>query len=130
MPCFSGGIFSKVQAFQGLGTGFRSSPKVYHRFKLFTFTSYLWLQFFFFFKYQRKKIYPPNLIVALKFSLTLWFLAVFLIHDKLVRQKISYGEIIYLSRKRCSFFYIRMRMFVNFFKHLIDIFSKLHLCQC
>ena len=89
MPCFSGGIFFKVQVFQGPGPGFKSSPKVDHRFKLFTFTSYLWLQFFFFFKYQVK---------------IFGFREVFLIHNKLVTQKISYGEIIYHSRKRCSFF--------------------------
>ena len=99
MPCFSGGIFFKVQVFQGPGPGFKSSPKVDHRFKLFTFTSwYLWLQFFFFFKYQVK---------------IFGFREVFLKH-KLVTQKISYDEIIYHSRKRCSFFYIRRRMRVNF----------------
>ena len=32
------------------------------------------LQFFFFFKYQRKKIYTTNLIVALKFLFMSWCL--------------------------------------------------------
>ena len=71
---FSRSRFFGVQVFQSLAPGFRSSPKVDQCFKLFAFTLwYLWLQFFFI-MYQGKKIYAPNLVVALKFSFMLGFL--------------------------------------------------------
>ena len=104
---FSGSRCFRFQVFQGPGPGFRSSPTVARCFKLFTFTSrYLCLQFFFF-KYQRKKIYAPTLIVALKFSWFTWkyiIKYIFVIHNYLVTQKISYCKIIYQSSKRWSFF--------------------------
>ena len=102
-------MFFWVQVFQGLSPGFRGRPKVDCRFKRLTFTSwYLCLQFFFF-KHQCKK----NICTK-----------VFLIHNNLVTQKISYSEIIYQSRKRCSLFCIRKRFCVNFLKYSIDFFIK------
>ena len=51
-PCFSVSRLLRVQVFQGLGLCFRSSYKVDFRFKLFTFTSYL---FAIFLVFQHKK---------------------------------------------------------------------------
>ena len=119
---FSG--FFRVQVCQGLGPGFRSSPKVDRRLKLFTFTSwYLCLQFFFFFKYQRKKIFTPNLIVALLKSFHLYrdfcFQRGFSVwsHKKFpIAKNLSVTQTMLI-------FYIWMRMCVNFVKHSIDFFS-------
>ena len=105
-PCFLGCRLCRVQIFHGLDPGFRSSPKVNGGFKFFTFKSwYLCLQFFVLFKYQCKEIYTPNLIFFLKvfiYIMIFVFREVFIIHNNLVTQKISYIKII--SLKWCLFF--------------------------
>ena len=68
-PCFLRSRIFRVQVFLALGPGFRS--RVGHRFKFLTFHFYAK---FFFFKYQRKKIHRPNLIITLNFSFMLWCL--------------------------------------------------------
>ena len=129
-------MFFRLQVFQGLDPGFRSSPKVDRCFKLFTFMSwYLCLQFFFFFKYQHKKIYAANLIGALKFSFTLWFL----FSEKffyLLTEKISYCEkfishvqtmLIFIYEGECVLIFLNIRsIFVVQTSFLLMLVEKDH----
>ena len=64
---------------------------------------YLCLKFYFFFKYQCKKI--------------------IVIHNNLVAQKISYFKIVYQPHK--TFLYIWRRMCVNFLRYLINFFVQM-----
>ena len=112
-------MFLRIHVFLGPGPGFTSSPKVDCCFKLFTFTSwFLCLQIFFFFKYQRKKIYTPNLIVALKFSFISWLFSERLFYrfhtkDFLLQNNLS-------ATQTMLIFYIQRKMCVNFLKYLIN----------
>ena len=79
---------------------------------------FLPLQFFFFFKHQRKKYThkPDSHLKIFIYIMIFVFSEVFLIHNNLVTQNISYCKIIDQSRKRCSFFY-KQRRCVNFLKY-------------
>ena len=118
-------MFLRVQVFQGpdfLDFRFFRVQFLEVALKLLMALNFLLLRHhicfqFFFFKYHRKKTYAPTLTVALVFIYVMIFVfrEVFLIHNYLVTQKISYYEIIYQSSKR--------RMCVNFLKYSINFFS-------
>ena len=118
-------MFLRIQVFQGpdfLDFKFFRVQVLEVALKLLMALNFLLLRHhiyfqFFFFKYHRKKIYAPTLTVALVFIYVMIFVfrEVFLIHNYLVTQKISYYEIIYQSSKR--------RMCVNFLKYSINFFS-------
>ena len=118
-------MFLRIQVFQGpdfLDFKFFRVQVLEVALKLLMALNFLLLRHhicfqFFFFKYHRKKIYAPTLTVALVFIYVMIFVfrEVFLIHNYLVTQKISYCEIIYQSSKR--------RMCVNFLKYSINFFS-------
>ena len=118
-------MFLRIQVFQGpdfLDFKFFRVQVLEVALKLLMALNFLLLRHhicfqFFFFKCHRKKIYAPTLTVALVFIYVMIFVfrEVFLIHNYLVTQKISYYEIIYQSSKR--------RMCVNFLKYSINFFS-------